>query len=215
MTHRTLLRTLAAALAASLLGTGCSPDRAVAPEADAPSAAAQQNLKGGSLFTPLQTAPGTTVAVLQREKPLKQDATVSATITPRGGYVRIAQAGLTVYFSPGAVSQTMTVTATAYAGSAVAYSFEPHGTQFHAPVYVVQNVGLTTIAHDISLAQTIAGAYMPDGLADLQPDGTAIVSEIHDASVDKIRDPIQGLILHNAVFTIQHFSGYILTGGRH
>lgn len=213
MTHRTLFRTLAAALAASLLGTGCSPDRATAPASDVPSPAAQHNA-GGSLYVPIFTAPGTTVPVLQRSNPLKQDVTVTATITPRGGFVHIGGTGLFVYFSPGAVSAPLTVTATAYAGSSIAYSFEPHGTRFNAPVYVIQNLGLTTIAHDLCDANSIAGAYMPDGLADMQADGTARVSEIHTAEVDKVRDPIQGLILHNAVFTIQHFSGYILTGGR-
>lgn len=219
MKPRTFLRTAATAVAAALLGTGCAPERATAPSADVasadvPAAVAQQNAKGGTLFTPIVTPAGTTVSVAQRDKPLKQDVVVTQTITPRGGQLHIGAAGLTVYFAPGAVTQPLTVTATAYAGTSVAYSFEPHGTVFHAPVYVVQDLQITTVKSNMGQASDIAGAYMPDGIADLSPNGTALVSEIHTAEMTKGHDYLGKLVLTNAIFEIQHFSGYILTGGR-
>lgn len=213
MTHRTLFRTLAAALAASLLGTGCSPDRLAAPDASG-----GLNAAANQAVLPFQSAQSVivdTVSVLQRDKPLKQNVSVTVKVTPKGGQVDLGAAGLTLYFSPGAVTQTLTVTATAYAGSAIAYGFEPHGTVFNAPVYVVQKLDHTTLKHIRGAAADISGAYMPDGLANLSADGsTAAVSEIYETSIEKERDRIGKLMLIDAVFEIHHFSGYILTGGR-
>lgn len=218
MTHRTLFRTSAVALAALLAGTGCSPERVTAPSADVtsasvPNASAAKNTKGG-VQTPTVPAGETVVPVLQRQRALKQDIVVTSTITANGGFIRIGGAGLIVYFAPGAVTQPLTVTATAHAGTSVAYSFEPHGTVFHAPVYVLQDLSTMNVGHDMAIAATINGAYMPDGLADLNADGTATVSEIHDAVVTKGRDFAGQMILKDAYFEIQHFSGYILTVGR-
>lgn len=211
MTPRTFLRPLVAALAATMLGTGCSPDRAVAPSADAPLPAAAV----GALYSVVATQPGTTVPVVVRSEPLAADVSVTQTIDSRGGIVRIGKAGLLVYFSPGAVSQPTQITATAYAGSLVSYGFEPHGIQFSAPVYVAQNLGQTTLAEDMSAANTIAGAYTPDGLADINVGtATARVSEIHSAYTSKTHGAGGHVVLGQAIFTIQHFSGYILTGGR-
>lgn len=206
---------MTAALAVALVGTGCAPERATAP--DLPAAAAARNAGSAgatSFFTPVATDPGTTVPVVQRDRPLKSDVSVTQTITSRGGIIRIGCAGLAVVFAPGAVSTPLRVTATANAGSGLVYSFEPHGTVFKAPVYVVQDLHITTIRKDINLAGTVAGAYMPDGLADLTPNGLARVSELHDAVVDKDHVPGMGLVLTQAAFEIQHFSGYILTVGR-
>lgn len=214
MTHRTFFKLVSSGIAAALLGTGCAPERATAPEV--PNVAAQQNARsGGSFDTPVLAPPGTTVPVVQRGKPLDKDIVITVTVTPRGGLVHVGTSGLLLYFAPGAVQAPLTVTATAHAGSAMAYSFEPHGTAFHAPVYVIQSLIGSNVAHSLGAASTIAGAYMPDGLADLSADGlSAQVSEIHEASVDKTHDPVHGLELGSAVFAIQHFSGYILTGGR-
>jgi len=214
MTHRTLFRTLAAALAASLLGTGCSPDRLAAPDAG-PSLAAADHIAPTSSKPVIPTVPIDTVGVLQWEKPLKQNMSVTVKVSPKGGHVDLGATGLTLYFAPGAVSQTLTVTATAYAGSAVAYSFEPHGTVFNAPVYVVQRLDHTTYRHARGLNKTVQGAYMPDGLADLSADGkTAVVSEVYNTAIEKLRDRLGQLAQVDAVFEIHHFSGYILTGGR-
>lgn len=194
-----------------MLGTGCAPDRAVAPSADAPIPAAAVN----AIYSVVATQPGTIVPVVQRSEALEADVSVTQVIGPRGGYLRIGKAGVLVYFSPGAVAQPTTITATAYAGSLVSYGFEPHGLQFAAPVYVVQNLGQTTLGNDLGAAGTIAGAYTPDGLADISTaTATARVSELHDAYTSKTRSSGGPIVLDQAIFTIQHFSGYILTGGR-
>jgi hypothetical protein len=211
MTPRTFFRPLAAALAATMLGTGCSPDRAVAPSSDSPIPAAAVN----SIYTVTNAQPGTTVPVVERSESLETDVSVTETIGPRGGFLRIGKAGLLVYFSPGAVSAPTVITATANAGSLVSYNFEPHGIQFAAPVYVVQNLGQTTLGEQMNAAKTIAGAYTPDGVADISvATATARVSEIHDAYVSTTHASGGHVVLDQAIFTIQHFSGYILTGGR-
>lgn len=214
MKQSTFFQLVVAGVAATLLGTGCAPEHATAPNADAPSVAAARNVAGGTHFAAISTPERTTVPVVQRNRALTTDVSVTATISPGGGIVRIKSAGMALYFSPGAVSAPLTVTATANAGASVAYTFEPHGTEFHAPVYVVQDLQGTDMSTKLGLASTIAGAYMPDGISDLHADGTASVSELYGASVGKSRDPVHGLVLTNAIFIIQHFSGYILTGGR-
>lgn len=211
MTPRTFFRPLAAALAATMLGTGCAPDRAVSPAANVltPSAAV------GATFTTLATQPGTTVPVVQRLTPLASDISVTQTIGPLGGIVSIPEAGLIVYFTPGAVPHPIQITATANAGSLVSYSFEPHGTQFAGPVYVAQNLLQTNVSTDVTLASSIAGGYTPNGLSDINDTtGTASVSELHSAVTQTQRVKHGKVILTGAIYTIQHFSGYILTGGR-
>lgn len=212
MKPRTFLRPLVAAIAATMLGTGCAPDRAVSPSADSPVPAGAADL---AYMAPVATQPGTTVPVVQRSEPLDSAVSVTQTIGPAGGTLRIGKAGLLVYFAPGAVSQPTQITATANAGSLVSYSFEPHGIQFAAPVYVFQNLGQTTLADQPDLANTIAGAYTPDGLADINAtSSTALVSELHAAYTTTVKVKGRRIQLSDAIFTIQHFSGYILTGGR-
>lgn len=169
----------------------------------------------GATFTTLATQPGTTVPVVQRITPLASDVSVTQTIGPLGGIVTIPEAGLAVYFAPGAVPQPTQITATANAGSLISYSFEPHGIRFAAPVYVVQNLLQTTVSTDVAAASSIAGGYTPNGLSDVDSaTATASISELHSAITQTTRVKHGKVVLSGAIYTIQHFSGYILTGGR-
>lgn len=219
MTSRTLLRTLLAGLGATLIGSGCAPDRATAPAHSAPAAAAE--LSEGSVGTASTSLTGTvasgtdlvTAPVVQRANPLEQDESVTQTIGPEGGTIRIPDAGLTVVFTPGAVSAPTSITATANAGTSVAYSFEPHGLQFQAAVRVTQDLLKTALWNQPSLASTIAGAYMPGGVEAIT-DGTAEVSEFEPTETEAAESEEDGTVLTQSTFNIRHFSGYILTGGR-
>jgi hypothetical protein len=146
-----------------------------------------------------------------RQHPLKANVTVTQTIGPNGGQIKIPQAGLTVIFSKGAVQQSTNITVTADAGSLISYEFGPHGTQFLAPVAIEQDMQQTTAGPHPD--QTLYGGYMPDGVADIVSD-SARVSEMHqsltNAGVDNSGKPQ----MKQAVFTVWHFSGYILIGAR-
>ena len=84
--------------------------------------------------------------VVQRLLPLSSDQTASAVIGTAGGTISIPQAGFSITFPAGAVSAPVTVTATAVAGSNVAYRFEPHGLVFQKQPVISQDLGLTNVA---------------------------------------------------------------------
>lgn len=195
-----------------MLGTGCASDRVTAPSA--PSGFAAELAKAPPATGAVEKPAGgkEAVSVMQWEKKLKNDVSVTQTIGPDGGVIIIPQTGGAVVFSAGAVSVPTSITMTANAGAGVSYSFEPHGLQFNAPVFVAQDMGSVKGKFDLSLVGSIAGGYTPDGLADISGD-TAQVSEIHPAgTVVQVANGKQQITL--AEFSIQHFSGYILTGGR-
>ena len=102
---------------------------------------------------------------------------------------------------PFAVLSPTQITVTAVAGSQVAYEFEPHGIQFVAPVVLSQNLSATS-ANNAGLLQPVVGAYFAN-LSDLDPvNGTALVSELLNTSLN--------LLTKNATFAVFHFSGYLI-----
>lgn len=193
MNSRTL-RILAIAAAGAIVINGCgSHDNPVAPQSPiAPSTGASSSLLG------LTT---TTVTALQRTKPLPTNLTASAYIGALGGSLAIPGAGITVVVPPLALTSTKLVTVTALAGSNVAYEFEPHGTKFLVPLVVTQ---------DLSNTQAKTGGLInPLSLfVGYFPDDTNILS------VTELLNLNVNLLNQTAVFTVTHFSGYIVASGR-
>lgn len=149
-----------------------------------------------------QTASSTTVNTLMRTTPLAEDVYASATIFPnKGGEIVIPEAGFKIVFPDGAVSAKTTITVKAHAGSAVAYIFEPHGIVFGKPVRIEQALQNTGAAG--RSANLLGGYFKSD--SDLNPNGTATVSEIIPTEVEQVGKKIR--------FYIQHFSGYIVGVG--
>jgi hypothetical protein len=140
--------------------------------------------------------------VVQRLVPLEQDYTATAVIGTGGGTIAIPQAGFSITFPAGAVAAPVTVTATAVAGSNVAYRFEPHGIVFQKEPVIAQDLGLTNVVNQL-LSTPLQGGYFAD---DSQlGDGVATITETRPATVD---------LLHlRTTFTIRHFSGYCVTKG--
>jgi hypothetical protein len=188
------LRTLTVAVVGGLLINGCgSHDNPVAPEAAlSASPAASASLLGLST---------TTVTALQRTTPLAKPITTSAYIGALGGKLAIPGAGLTVVVPPLALTSTKLITVTALAGSNVAYDFGPSGTKFLVPLVVTQDLRNTQAKSGglINPLSLFVG-YFPDDKNILS------VTELLNLNVN--------LLSQTAVFTVTHFSGYIVASGR-
>jgi hypothetical protein len=144
------------------------------------------------------------VATLQRATPLASPISVSKTIGPLGGVIAIPAAGLSVTFPALAVAKATTITVTALAGGAVAYEFAPHGLKFTVPLIAVQDLTKTnTTGLDLSL---LTAGYFEDSKDINSLTGTAKVTELFN--VNATLSPL------TAVWTIPHFSGYLVATGR-
>jgi len=157
--------------------------------------------------------------VLKRTTPLASNIVVSAVIT-RGNpgsaaqSIKIDAAGLKVSFPWNAVRVPTTIKITAYAGDLVSYSFEPHGIQFDTTIKVQQELKGTNAYKDDALRMSLAGGYLDDGLADINSDGTADISEVFPIYYNET-DPTGTTKLTPSVakFETRHFSGYIIATG--
>jgi hypothetical protein len=192
ITHR--LSLLAVAIAA-VFASACGSDNPTSPGAKpkSPSPGPSQTLLGSPV----------TVRTLQRRTPLAAPIVVSKNIGLLGGTISIPAAGLTVVVPPLAVTRNTTFTVTALAGSAVAYEFEPAGARFTLPLVVTQSFAEThTEGLNLSLFQ---GGYFKSASDIDGRTGTARVSELLNLSVSLA--PLIG------VFTVTHFSGYLVATG--
>jgi hypothetical protein len=142
-----------------------------------------------------------TIVPLQRVTALAANQQVSATIGIFGGTLAIPSAGLTVIVPPFAVLSPTTITATALAGSSVAYEFAPHGLRFLAPVVATQSLVGTEAGIGGSLygKPLYVGYFESSGLI-------SSVTELLNAPVNLL-----GLTSTTALW---HFSGYTWSSGR-
>jgi hypothetical protein len=151
--------------------------------------------------------PTTTVATgLGREVPLRSDLTVTRTIGPAGGTLRIKEAGIRVVVPEGAVDHDVAFTVTAVAGTMVAYEFGPHGLTFNRPLQAQQALRGTTWYRVDDLATLEIGYFRTRD--DVDPAAQrASVRELLPLTLDLSNGKIR--------FDIQHFSGYMVSCGRH
>jgi len=180
--------------ATGLVAVSCgSNESPVAPRSAAQAPAAPSNLLG--LLTTTKT-----VKALQRTTPLAAPITRSAYIGILGGTISIPQAGLTIVVPPLSLLSTKLVSVTALAGSNVAYSFQPHGTQFLVPVIATQSLTNTQARTGglISVGSLFAGYFPNDN-------NIFSVTEILNLNIN--------LLNQTAIMTLSHFSGYIIATG--
>lgn len=195
MTRSRLLRHLAPLAAAFMIASCAAPDFAnpTAPVASAiPSAT---DLLGLNL------------RAVSWKEPLAGPVVVSQTINQFGGTISIPQTGLTIEFPAGAVSSAVTITVTADANY-VAYKMEPAGTQFGKDVRVTQQLGATSVL-GLPLGSGLYAAYIADDGVDLS--GNLPVLEILPANT--VFSLLSPLLPQVEVWTIRHFSRYILASG--
>jgi hypothetical protein len=191
----------AALLVAGL--TACA-DLATAPGA-APRPGAPAFGKGSTTggTTTTTTTSGTAVTGLLWTKDVSQ-TTSSRVIGPDGGSVSISN-GIKVIVPRGAVATNVAFSVTRLAGRIVAYDFQPHGIRFAVPVQIEQPT-LGTSLKDQPTVSGIEGAYFPEASSLDQAAGTATVTEFRPTFVSADNAWVK--------FTVDHFSGYMLSSGR-
>lgn len=206
MRRKIPIRTILTALALSVTAA-CASDRIAAPAT--PASGSLLGLVGGVV----NTVDAILLPAVHRGNALAADVSVSQTIGSSGGTISIPQAGMTITFAPGAVSAPTTITATANAGGYYAYTFQPHGIQFNAPVVITQDMRYAQTTGLLGGLLSVQGGYMADGISDLnQSTGTVSVSEQLPA-VTTYQTDASGTTYPVTTYTVKHFSGYILTGG--
>lgn len=209
MPRKLTVRATIVALGVAVMAAACAPDRVTAP-APAQSSGSLLGLVGGVI----NTVTSLLLPAVQRGSVLARDISVSQTIGPDGGTISIPKAGMTITFSPGAVSAPVNITATANAGGYYVYTFKPHGIQFSAPVVITQDMSNAQASGLLGGLLSVQGGYMPDGISDLNlSTGNVSVSEQLPATTVYVQDA-SGQLVPMTSYSVQHFSGYILTGGR-
>lgn len=209
MSSKNLVRATLMGVALTIAAVACSPDAVTAPRASG-------SLLGGlvgTVTTVTNTVTGIVLPAVKRTTALPSDVTVVQTIGSAGGTISIPKAGVRVIFAPGAVSAPTTITATANAGSYLAYTFSPHMT-FNAPVTVAQDMSNVQTTGLLGGLASLQGGYMQNGILDLNTVlGTVTVTEQLPATSSMVAAP-DGHTYLETRYSVKHFSGYILTGGR-
>lgn len=148
---------------------------------------------------------GEVVKVLKRTERLSEDLSVSRIIGPRGGQIQIARSGFRIDFAPGAVTEPTRITVTALEGHKIAYRFEPHGIEFQAPVVIRQSLRHTDAWRNPALAPLLQGSYFEK----LMIDPTESFVRSFEQRPGRVRETGRTL-----EFSIEHFSGYIVSCGK-
>ena len=185
---------VAAAFAISACADVTAP---AAPVASGQSAQILSGLLGGLGITQQTVAP------ITRNTPLANDVSWSFTVGSGGATSTNSAVGLTISVPSGAVSAPTTITVTALKGSAVAYSFAPHGLQFGRNVTLTQKLQGTSAGSQ--LLPQLTGAYFEND-DDLLDNGLALVSEVLTGLLNPLTKTFS--------FPIKHFSGYLVASGR-
>jgi hypothetical protein len=169
---------------------------ALAACADSGSSSVAPNLE---VVDPPQKASGLTKK-LETTAPI----TRSAVIGRKGGWVQIPETGFALYVPERAVKKEMTFTVTALPGKMVAYEFEPHGTTFSQPLYIVQNLdGVDVSGKDMAKFEV---GYFKSSTQVNELDQSVTVNEFL---------PIFYEASHKVLYApITHFSGYMIATGR-
>lgn len=141
-----------------------------------------------------------TVHVLERSTPLAEDLVASRVIGVAGGVIEFPEAGLRLTVPAGALHSPTEISVRAHAGSMVAYSFEPHGTQFARVVTADQSLAGTLAAG--SDVQVSARGYFSDPASINWESNRASVSEVSLVRNDDSAGEVQ--------FYLNHFSGYLV-----
>lgn len=186
---------LVAMVAVAVFAVACATEGPTTPAFDAGHTGPARTVLGNTSIT---------VTTLQRATPLASPISVSKTIGPLGGSIAIPAAGLSVTVPPLAVAKATTITVTALAGRAVAYEFAPHGLRFTLPLVAVQDLSKTNTA-GLDLSLLTAGYFLNSTDIDSSTE-TAKVSELFN--VNATLSPLA------AVWSIPHFSGYLVATGR-
>lgn len=208
-TARTLLcgpSSLAGLALVALTGLAACADAPTAPRpgASVATGAPSRSLLGGVVGGVVSTVNAvlTPVTGMLWATPVTA-ARVTGVIGAQGGSIAIPN-GARLIVPPGAVSGPVTFSIARVPGRIVAYEFQPHGIRFAVPVVLEQPLASANLSEVAT--STIEGAYFSDVSALDQTTGSAQVSEFRPTLVLRDRGVVR--------FTIDHFSGYMVSTGR-
>ncbi len=193
-------------LAAILVVAGGCADSPLSPNTTpavaATAAAPDANLLGGGLEPVLDPVYGLLfpTKAVARTTALAKDVIVSKTIGSAGGTLSIPSLGLTLTVPKGAVSGPTTFSATAIAGTVVAYDFEPHGATFAKALTITQSL-TGTDWYQKGYSSAKGGYYQDRSLID-QVLNIVWTLELLPATVTS----------GSVQFQVKHFSGYMVAG---
>jgi hypothetical protein len=188
-----LLRIVGLVATLALAGAGCADQTTPFESISGPS------VRVGGPFLSLSPVEQT-VHVLERSEPLQEDVVTSRVIGASGGIIVVPEAGLRLTVPAGALRHATEISVRAHAGSLVAYSFEPHGTQFERVVTADQSLEGTQAAG--SNVQVSARGYFADPNSINWNSNRAAVSEVSLVRNDAAAGEVQ--------FYLNHFSGYLV-----
>jgi hypothetical protein len=130
---------------------------------------------------------------------------VSQLIQPSGGTISIPETGFTMTFPTGAVKAPIQITVTADEDY-VSYKMEPAGTQFYKDVTVTQSLSATELSGELLKRQLFA-AYIGDSVSLSGKVPVLYLLPSHTVF------SLSGLVPQAHVWTITHFSRYMLASG--
>jgi hypothetical protein len=129
----------------------------------------------------------------------------SGTIGPRGGTLSIPGADFTIVFPKGALKDETVITIVAL-DHYVGYDMLPHGLQFARPVIATQGLG------NVKVNGPVFCAYLAPGQG-IGTDGLATAAEIESSTTDFGLDLSGRPQAVTQLWTLNHFSRYILASG--
>ena len=199
-----------AALTAVLAACSDSPTGPASAGPTAARALAQGPSHSTSTTTSTTTSP-TTVQSLRRTAPLAQTVVVTKYLSSGGGGIDIPGTDLQLQVPSGAIpgGGGMTFTITAYAGSVVAYDFQPHGTVFLKPLTAVQQLGhtnWTNLGLPAGSYPTMHGNYFANASQINFSTGQSVVNEVMPSTLN-----VSGATM---TWSVPHFSGYLVSWNR-
>jgi hypothetical protein len=198
---RRIARVVAALGIAALTGS-------IAACADAPSAPASLTPNGPHRATSITSL--VPAQALLRTAPLAQTVVYTKTVPRSGGGISVPGTDFQLQIPNGAFAEkSITFTITAYAGSAVAYDFQPHGTVFLKPLKAVQQLGHTnwkSFNLPAGYYPNWAGGYFADVSQLNLTTGSALINEFMPGGVN-----VGGATM---TWDVPHFSGYMVSTGR-
>lgn len=149
-----------------------------------------------------------TVVTVKRLTPLPTRLTTSAWIEPAGGQIDLLGSGAVVTFPAGAVPVRTLIVMTAKPGDDVAYDFQPHMV-FPVPVIIRQELRNTSVQLNPALAPLLVGAYFESDL-----DHNFVDAKHTKVRVKELRPGIVNTQKGYFTYTVDHFSGYLMSSGR-
>lgn len=220
MLRSRFLRSLAVALIATV-AVSCTDNAPTGPSAPVNAqngvlSGIFDGLLGGEKKTPISTVVGFIADATGIDiSPVRWKAdrprvsyTVTGTITPAGGTLTIPQTDFSISFPAGAVTSRVSVRITSDP-EFVSYKMDPHGLKFAKPVTVTQQLRYTTV-YGVPLTSQLFAAYLADDdLLDL----AKIIEALEIIQSTTIFQPGSSALPETSVWSINHFSRYILASG--